>query len=189
MRHTSFPEGKGTGTPWGTAQTSQVLTRGVVAYSTAGHGGVSVTINWAKKNLTPQAQHLGMPWGGKLWYEEGCKVSILFYEHPEFYAEIRPEAQVDVDLLRKNDENSIRAYDAKYFDPEFQGRCLLNPIDPELIPGDEIVLMRQPYRVTGAQDSKGRIKLAGNLFVRASTVLVELGRVTRNGETVWSRPS
>jgi hypothetical protein len=188
-KHTSFPEGKGTSTPWGPAQTSQVLTRGVVAYSTSQHGGVSVTINWARKNLSPQAQHLGEVWGGKLWYEEDVQVSILFLEHPEFYSSRSPG--LDLEIEKRNDTAAVRRYFPKYFDPEFQKLCHGNPLfDPaDLIPGDVVVLHGIGYLVNLAEDSKGRIHLDGGVYARRAVVLAGLSRVTRNGTVIWSLPN
>jgi hypothetical protein len=186
-KHTSFPEGKGTSTPWGPAQTSQVLTRGVVAYSTSGHGGVSVTISWARKNLTPHACHLGTPWGGKLWYEEDVQVSILFLEHPEFYTSKSPG--LDLEIEKRNDTAAVKSYFPKYFYPEFQKLCRENPLfDPaDLIPGDVVVLHGIGYCVTEPEDAKGRVHFGG-IYARRAVVLAGLSRVTRNGTVIWSLP-
>ena len=192
-RHTSFPEGRGTGTPWGPAHSSTVLARGCVAYTTGSHGGVSVTINWARKNLTPHGAHLGSPWGGKLWYEEDCQIVILFLEHPEFYREFHPDSDYytkNIAAIRDEDEAQVRKYFPKYHDPEYQTRCRENPVfDPrDLISGDVVVLHGIGYCVTEPEDAKGRIHFAGGIYARRAVVIAGLSRVTRAGTVTWSLP-
>lgn len=45
-------DGDGPSTPWGPAQFSYILHRGVVFYSTAGHGGMRVSERIAEKYMT-----------------------------------------------------------------------------------------------------------------------------------------
>ncbi len=72
--------GKGTSTPWGRSQGGTIkLAPGICFYSTAGHGGISVSRSWWSR-LSEQAVVRGIPYGGRLWYEEDCDWAIVIHE-------------------------------------------------------------------------------------------------------------
>jgi hypothetical protein len=68
----------GTQTPWGTADSSKSITRGIVLYSTPGHGGfhVSPTLNAKVHEAWRRA---------KGWYEEDCEWAIVVLTFPQHF--------------------------------------------------------------------------------------------------------
>ncbi len=64
---------EGSSTPWGPAQQASILAPGIVAVSTASHGGI-----W----LSPESQvriPAGIrPMNGRCWYEEDCEWALVF---------------------------------------------------------------------------------------------------------------
>lgn len=66
--------------PWGKIQHSERVTRGVRVVSTAGHGGIMVTRNFAERHFSAAARARGLPHGDHLCYEEDCKYSIVLWE-------------------------------------------------------------------------------------------------------------
>ena len=192
-----FPEGKGTNTPWGRAQYSQQLTRGVVFYGTAGHGGLSVSMGWAEKNITPHARYLGECWGGKLWYEEDCACTIVLFEHPELLKAMNG-LEPEVERL----EASVRQWHPKYFDKEYQeaaAKAGSIPVPKDLEQGDKLVIhsFGSPnnectYTLLGTY-SKGRGALVeddclGRYKMPSSKINNHLMRVERGEEVLWQRP-
>lgn len=70
----------GVKTPWGTSQISRKITRGIIFYGTAGHGGFHVSPTLLRKMPSYMQNKDG-------WYEEDCewaKVAICF---PSFFTE------------------------------------------------------------------------------------------------------
>ena len=197
-----FLDGNGTSTPWGRADCSYKLTRGVVWYGTPGHGGLSVTRKWARDNLTLAAQYLAMFWGGKLWYEEDCKCSLVFHEHPDLWTRLTGQLEPAHPF-----QKSIRSWDPDYFDPAFLEACRAAGDVPDLLflqPGDRIMLTGSTttYRVTSEWTRRGkstyRIMLpADNPFpthggpryrLTDAEVQGRLASITREGSVVWTRP-
>ena len=70
-------------TPWGSAQESISISRGVSFVSTASHGGIMVTRAAADKLLSEHAKKRGMHWSGYLCYEEDCDAAIVEYDSSE----------------------------------------------------------------------------------------------------------
>ena len=198
-----FAPGKGTSTPWGCADFSVKLTRGVVWYSTPSHGGLSVTPTWARKNLTLRAQYLAMYWGGKLWFEEDCDCALVFHEHPDLWERFTGQPEPAEPF-----KDSIRRWSPSYFDPAFRDACHKAGDVPDLLflqPGDEIKLTGSTtvYRVTEDWARRGksthRVTVpADNPFpthggpryrLTDADVQGRLEYIIREGEAVWERPT
>lgn len=73
-------EGNGASTPWGKAQHSYHLRRGVVFYSTSGHGGMKVSKRIAEKYMTEYSRENCIQRYGAYWYEEDCDINLPLYE-------------------------------------------------------------------------------------------------------------
>jgi len=192
-----FEEGKGTSTPWGRAQYSQQLERGVTWYGTAEHGGLSVSLSWAEGNLTRHAMYLGKFWGGKLWYEKNRACSIVFLEHPKL-GQRRDGRPVD----NTKAEAVVRRWHSIYFDKEFQeaaAKAGSVPLAEDLEKGDKLVLS-----CFGGMGNEEVLTLLG-VYNNGKSALVEddclgrsklprpqmynyLLRVERDGEVIWKRP-
>lgn len=69
------------GSPWGQIQHSVILKRGFRCVSTAGHGGIMVTMHAAEKHLSETARKFGERYGNYLCYEEDCLMSIPIFEN------------------------------------------------------------------------------------------------------------
>jgi hypothetical protein len=67
-----------TSTPWGTADQSKKIARGIVFYSTPSHGGyhLSKTLN---AQVHPALRR------EKGWYEEDCEYAIVHFTFPSFF--------------------------------------------------------------------------------------------------------
>ena len=68
----------GTSTPWGMADSSEKIARGIVSYSTPSHGGF---------HLSPIRQ-AEMPEALKIesgWYEEDCDWCLVVVAFPQFF--------------------------------------------------------------------------------------------------------
>jgi hypothetical protein len=63
-------------TPWGPAQTSELLADGIISYSTSSHGGI-----WLSPERRKQLPYAKNWLGGKEWWEEDCDwaVPYLFF--------------------------------------------------------------------------------------------------------------
>jgi hypothetical protein len=182
-----------TATPWGRADDSTQLTRGVCWYSTPGHGGAGVTLAWAEKNLTAQAQELGERWGGKLWYAENCLCSVVFFEHPELEQAGTTGSTRTLDEIKASNELVVKRYWPHYFDPAFQRICRENPVVPPVQVGDYVKLTTKTYGPISEIDDNGNYLIgsgwAGYSRIRKSHVLECATEITRAGSTVWRRAS
>jgi hypothetical protein len=179
-----------TTTLWGRADDSRQLTRGVVWYTTPGHGGLGVSLAWAAQNLTPAAQELGERQYGRLWYEEDCLCSIVFYEHPELDMPLGGTERT-MEEIRESNAWAIRKYFARYFDPEFQRTCGANPISPALRVGDVVTLTSRSFQVIQVRPDDYLVyeNNAGPFRLRKAAVMETATRVIRDGVMVWRRVS
>lgn len=181
-----------TSTPWGRADTSYSLTRGVTWYNTPGHGGLGVAPGWAKQNLSPQAQALGERLYGKLWYEEDCQCDLVFFEHPALILPIQSSNRTEQDVL-DHAEKSIRAYYPQYFDPEFQARCAGGALPPTPQVNSLIRLDSNPatYGVTGTSKNGYMVRntKTGVPYFVKSTLIFESCCYMKTGEVEWQDPN
>lgn len=67
-------------TPWGKAQGSYKLARGVIFYYTSGHGGMKVSKRIADKYMTEYARTHCIDRYGAYWFEEDCDINLPLYE-------------------------------------------------------------------------------------------------------------
>lgn len=65
-----------TSTPWGKADNSEILERGLVFYSTPSHGGYRVSLKAAKRIPLPYRAK-ALCYGGGLWFEEDCAWALI----------------------------------------------------------------------------------------------------------------
>lgn len=194
-----FAPGKGTSTPWGRADYSQRLARGVVSYGTPSHGGLSVTVKWARDNLTLPAQYLALHWGGKLWYEEDAQCLLVFIEHPELIETLSPNAKPP---SAEDLERWVRRWDPDYHDEAFRDACRVAGDLPDLMylqPGDRVKLTgnQNAYRVAihWIPRGKQRDRVARQEGTRTDFRLTDadvrgrLASIEREGSIIWERPS
>lgn len=84
-----------TGTPWGPSQQSKHITRGIVEYSTASHGGIHVSKTMVEK--MPEALRKGANGcirpAGDAWFEEDCSWAFVALAFPEHYKEHEESAE------------------------------------------------------------------------------------------------
>lgn len=73
----------GTATPWGTSQYSKKLARGVVSYSTAGHGGIHVSKTMFAK-MPKVFQNIRTTKQG--WFEEDCEWAFVALSFPDLFS-------------------------------------------------------------------------------------------------------
>ncbi len=71
-------------TPWGAAQTIDILADGIEIYMTAGHGGAKLSPERHKK---VQERFPGFTtFAGGEWYEEDCDIALVVVTFPEFFS-------------------------------------------------------------------------------------------------------
>jgi len=68
----------GTQTPWGVADWSQKIARGIMSYSTPRHGGIHLSSS--RQNEMPEA--LKVESG---WYEEDCDWCLVAIAYPDLF--------------------------------------------------------------------------------------------------------
>lgn len=66
--------------PWGLVVRCDTPFPGVYSVSTAGHGGIMVQIDAARRLLSPEAQTVGFQAGGYLNFEEDCDAPVVLRE-------------------------------------------------------------------------------------------------------------
>jgi hypothetical protein len=66
--------------PWGIVQHVKKMISGVSQIGTEGHGGIRISIGFAKKHLSPEAIKRAIHMGSYLYYEEDCNYAIPCYE-------------------------------------------------------------------------------------------------------------
>jgi hypothetical protein len=72
-------------TPWGPAQTAQDIGRGVIAVTTASHGGLFVPDELLPA-ISPTGQAEARRWcGSPNWYEEDCCLAYVAVALPELF--------------------------------------------------------------------------------------------------------
>jgi hypothetical protein len=196
-------EGIGPSTPWGAAQAGYQLARGVMLYSTAGHGGIRVTRKWAKDNLSGAAINLADTQGGYLWFEEDCQINLVLFEHPELWTKLFTTQNKDPEEIRETARKSIAAYYPVYFYDEFRELCDrygLCPAAKELKPHQLIALSqfngnavvykvrrvsrRDPHKLVVEHYDSGSIFRVNDYTLQSRLVAV-VNPVT----VVWLRPS
>lgn len=74
----------GTATPWGTSQHSKKIARGIVSYSTSGHGGIHVSKTMLEK-MPVTFQRLRTTKPG--WFEEDCEWAFVALSFPHLFSE------------------------------------------------------------------------------------------------------
>jgi hypothetical protein len=70
-------------TPWGKAQTTEAITDGMIAYTTAGHGGIKLSEERFER--MPEPYKSVAPFAGRLWYEEDADWALVALAFPDDY--------------------------------------------------------------------------------------------------------
>lgn len=73
---------RGSHTPWGQAQTINVIAPGITHVTTASHGGIHLS----PERMAQMPAEYQDTWAGGPWFEEDCdwaKVAVTFPEHFE----------------------------------------------------------------------------------------------------------
>jgi len=199
-----FGEGTGPHTPWGKAQVGYQLTRGVMFYQTAGHGGLRVTRKWAKENLSVAAVHLADTQGGYYWYEEDCQISLVLFEQPELWDGFFPTGPA-TEQTKETARQSIAAYYPVYFSDEYHASCEqygICPLAKDIKPGSMIAMSQSGGNASlwfVADDQSGdphKLRVHGYLDVEKKkvgyfneyTLQSRLSVVVTDGDTFWVRP-
>jgi hypothetical protein len=89
-----------TPTPWGPADHAEDLAAGITLYSTAGHGGIAVTSEMARKMPAP-LRSVGQRFAGRLWFEEDCAWAAVYLAFPEEFDEQLPGGGSRVEFARE----------------------------------------------------------------------------------------
>jgi hypothetical protein len=76
----------GTWTPWGTADWTTHIARGIVSYSTPGHGGIHLS-------PTRQAEMPDSLMVESGWYEEDCDWALVAIAFPSYFAKEYDQAK------------------------------------------------------------------------------------------------
>ena len=80
-----------TSTPWGKADHSEKIARGIMWYNTPGHGGVHITDK--RRAEMPEKFRNEQTFAGGNWYEEDCDWALVAYCFPQFFPERKETAE------------------------------------------------------------------------------------------------
>jgi hypothetical protein len=150
-----------TRTPWGTAQHSKRILRGLTFHITSGHGGYLVAKGFAEKYLSEAALKRGEKWGNYYAYEEDCAAAIVELEIPAARSSVTPEGEVRFVTV----EGHLRAL--SHWSPDYLIERGVKP-EPE---GYSKWLLRQ-------EDNRLRAERSPDLIVAAEAIDQETVRVT-----------
>ena len=180
-------------TPWGRAQTAQIVERGVVFYTTAGHGGLAVANGVARRKLTPQARAIGEKRGQYYWFEEDVAVDVPMYENNDWMKKLAPRTT-------KNDlEKAIRKYYPEYFDEDSisdkkreEENENSKPKMKDLKVGDELTfsglsINKVLVEETGSREIRGQDNKSGQFYRIPSRYYKYVVEIKRNNKTLWEK--
>ena len=103
-----------TSTPWGPSQYSKQITRGIVLYGTAGHGGIHVSPTMLAKMPEP-LRAIGGNYcgpGNEGWFEEDCAWCAVALAFPERFE------HRDLDCAKRTLKNYYPEAYAKLYETE-----------------------------------------------------------------------
>ena len=80
-------------TPWGKVQFSQTFADGIIAYSTASHGGLWISAK--RRKAMPEAIRSKETFAGGNWYEEDCDFALVVLSFPEYFSDRAYAGAVD----------------------------------------------------------------------------------------------
>lgn len=83
-----------TSTPWGAAQSSTRYARGIMAYTTASHGGFHLTADRLAQ-MPPQYRKVSSAYCPMDWFEEDCEWALVALSFPSLF----PAADVEAARL------------------------------------------------------------------------------------------
>jgi len=109
-----------TSTPWGVAQTSHKIIRGVNDYSTWSHGGVCVSRGLAMKRMSDYARSVAIETKRGFWFEEDCNFSFVMYEIPEALEVFLNKPHI-TDEMREKYTKDYWLECIKRYNPEYKG--------------------------------------------------------------------
>lgn len=89
-------------TPWGPAQAANEIGRGVRFYHTAGHGGLCVSRELGRKELSGSALKRAEFYAGSYWFEEDSAISVVLFEKPDWALALRMKVPTQDQLLREH---------------------------------------------------------------------------------------
>ena len=79
-----------TSTPWGPSQTSEQIARGIMSYTTAGHGGIHLSPG--RRMEMPEKFRNEPTFAGGNWYEEDCDWALVAVCFPQYFSEKQVES-------------------------------------------------------------------------------------------------
>lgn len=188
----------GAKTPWGEADFSYEVKRGVVWYSTPRHGGLYVSSGVARSELPQKARYRSEKWKGDYWFEEDVDVAIAFFEQPEWEKIIGKAVGIHP-TGKKYNRRIIERHYPHYFEPDYIEESVNEPPPmKELKIGDE--LRFQKLSIDGAYivDRKGskwiistdRPDLDGKRYTLSKKVYEKnTRRILRKNRVIWERTS
>jgi len=100
--------------PWGGIQASQVITRGMKAVSTAGHGGYMVTEKFADKYLSEPCKKRALIYSNYLCFEEDCAWAILAFDVLDHFGDKMKSEKVTLEEYRDGLIKTLSLYYADY---------------------------------------------------------------------------
>lgn len=98
----------GTNTPWGVADYSEIIARGIVSYSTPSHGGIHVSPTL--QNEMPEVLRVESG-----WYEEDCDWCLVAVAFSQYF--IKEYAQA-IDTMRNWHPDRYEKYFGVQLKPE-----------------------------------------------------------------------
>lgn len=78
-------------TPWGPAQSKDMIVDGITFYSTASHGGFKVD----EELLQTMPEKARKGFAGYGWFEEDCDAAVVIYYFPQHFSEEQVQSAHD----------------------------------------------------------------------------------------------
>jgi len=184
----------GTMTPWGESQGAVKVCPGVVFYSTARHGGVSISRGMAKY-LTRYTMKEAIKYGNSFWFEEDVAYALPFYE----LIKALPSLSTRIKAVGGGDENTLKKYIERWypnypFDETSIGgeRCKVQPLLKDILKNDLIKIENSSANGWYQVDYLGQNYLEISNIITNARFRLRSGNyrkmvteIKRNGRSLW----
>jgi len=180
-------------TPWGKADVSYKLDRGVTWHGTPGHGGLGVSNNVARSKLSPQARAIGEKKGGAYWFEEDIAYAVPFYENPE-WEKTMTKIGGGSSSGRAKLKKLIERWFPQYFQEEFIEKSKIEPFSAKNVQDGDVIFLKRvrPPQFTVHKNLGSKLQVTGadgrNYVISRNSFEDKVYKVLRKGKVIWEKP-
>lgn len=181
-----------TATPWGLSQHSEQIARGLIAYSTASHGGLCVSPTLANK-LTRYTLKRAIRYANGYWFEEDAAYALPLYElwQKGYDSKIKSAyGNISLDSLEKIIKYFYKDYPFNEKE-EDNGIAKLPLKVKDLKPGDRLVIYGKTYIYEGIRYGSLSIVLESNTYLdyamKEGQYKRAVEKIIRDGKVLFER--